>query len=104
MKLEIVRTVKTVYEIDEHELQAFANTWEDCFDQCELTTMEDVVNGHLDYIKEEFESSIECYDTMCGVNSHIQVNEEYSIDDVKMTEADVTKVIANEVKDYIDEN
>lgn len=104
MKLEIVRTVKTVYEIDEHELQAFANTWEDCFDQCELTTMEDVVNGHLDYIKEEFESSIECYDTMCGVNSHIQVNEEYSIDDVKMTEADVTKVIANKVKDYIDEN
>lgn len=104
MKLEIVRTVKTVYEIDEHELQAFANTWEDCFDQCELTTMEEVVDGHLDYIKEEFESSIECYDTMCGVNSHIQVNEEYSIDDVKMTEADVTKVIANEVKDYIDEN
>ena len=50
MKLEIVRTVKTVYEIDEHELQAFANTWEDCFDQCELTTMEEVVDGHLDYI------------------------------------------------------
>ena len=103
MKLEIVRTVKTVYEIDEHELQAFANTWEDCFDQCELTTMEDVVNGHLDYIKEEFECSVEGYDSICGVNSHIPVSE-YFIDGVKMTKSDVTKVIANEVKDYIDEN
>ena len=104
MKLEIVRTVKTVYEIDEHELQAFANTWEDCFDQCELTTMEEVVDGHLDYIKEEFECSIEGYDSICGVNSHIQANEKYLIDGVKMSESDVTKVIANKVKDYIDEN
>lgn len=103
MKLEIVRTVKTVYEIDEHELQAFANTWEDCFDQCELTTMEEVIDGHLDYIKEEFECSIENYDTECGVDSLIPVSE-YFIDGVKMTKADVTKVIANEVKDYIDEN
>lgn len=103
MKLEIVRTVKTVYEIDEHELQAFANTWEDCFDQCELTTMEEVVDGHLNYIKEEFECSVENYDIECGVDSHIPVSE-YFIDGVKMTESDVTKVIANEVKDYIDEN
>lgn len=103
MKLEIVRTVKTVYEIDEHELQAFANTWEDCFDQCELTTMEDVVNGHLDYIKEEFECSVEGYDNVCEVNSLIPIYE-YFVDGVKMTESDVTKVIANEVKDYIDEN
>lgn len=103
MKLEIVRTVKTVYEIDDHELQAFANTWEDCFDQCELTTMEDVVNGHLNYIKEEFECSVESYDNICGVNSLIPVYE-YFVDGVKMTESDVTKVIANEVKDYIDEN
>lgn len=103
MKLEIVRTVKTVYEIDENELQAFANTWEDCFDQCELTTMEEIVDGHLNYIKEEFECSVENYDTECGVDSHIPVSE-YFIDGVKMTESDVTKVIANEVKDYIDEN
>lgn len=103
MKLEIVRTIKTVYEIDEHELQAFANTWEDCFDQCELTTMEDVVNGHLDYIKEEFECSVEDYDNVCGVNSLIPIYE-YFVDGVKMTESDVTRVIANKVKDYIDEN
>lgn len=101
MKLEIVRTVKTVYEIDEHELQAFANTWEDCFDQNELTTMKEVVNGHLDYIKEEFECSVKNYDTECGVNSHIPVSE-YFIDGVKMTESDVTKLIADKVEDYID--
>lgn len=101
MKLEIVRTVKTVYEIDEHELQAFANTWEDCFDQCEFTTMEEIVEGHLDYIKEEFEGSIEGYDNVCAVDSHIPVSE-YFVDGVKMTESDITKVIANEVKDYID--
>lgn len=101
MKLEIVRTVKTVYEIDEHELQAFANTWEDCFDQNKLTTMEEVVNGHLDYIKEEFECSVEGYDNVCAVNSHIPVSE-YFIDGVKMTESDVTKLIADKVEDYID--
>lgn len=101
MKLEIVRTVKTVYEIDEHELQAFANTWEDCFDQCELTTMEEIVDGHLDYIKEEFECSVESYDNICAVNSHIPISE-YFVDGVKMTESDVTKLIANKVEDYID--
>lgn len=101
MKLEIVRTVKTVYEIDDYELQAFANTWEDCFDQCELTTMEKIVDGHLDYIKEEFECSVEGYDNICAVNSHIPVSE-YFIDGVKMTESDVTKLIADKVEDYID--
>ena len=59
---------------------------------------------NVDYIKEEFECSIEGYDSICGVNSHIQANEEYLIDGVKMSESDVTKVIANKVKDYIDEN
>lgn len=101
MKLEIVKTIKTVYEIDDHELQAFANTWEDCFDQCELTTMEEIVDGHLDYIKEEFECSVESYDNICGVNSLIPVSE-YFIDGVKMTESDVTKLIADKVEDYID--
>lgn len=101
MKLEIVRTVKTVYEIDDYELQAFANTWEDCFDQCELMTMEEIVDGHLDYIKEEFECSVENYDNVCAVNSHIPVSE-YFIDGVKMTESDVTKLIADKVEDYID--
>lgn len=101
MKLEIVRTVKTVYEIDDYELQAFANTWEDCFDQCELMTMEEIVDGHLDYIKEEFECSVEGYDNICAVNSHIPVSE-YFIDGVKMTESDVTKLIADKVEDYID--
>lgn len=101
MKLEIVRTVKTVYEIDDYELQAFANTWEDCFDQCELMTMEEIVDGHLDYIKEEFECSVEGYDNICGVNSLIPVSE-YFIDGVKMTESDVTKLIADKVEDYID--